>query len=307
MKVTFITIRFIKDALSQLIILFVFCILLNGTAYCFPDVDGDGVPDSIDNCPLISNPDQSDLDMDGVGYTCDNCALISNPDQSDSDGDGMGDICDNCPLISNPDQSDSDMDGVGDICDNCALIPNADQSDSDMDGIGDVCDVPNLVMTLYVGWNLISLDKQPDYTDIATVLGSISDKVISVWAYMGGQWQVYDPDNPEFSDLETMEAGKGYWVNMAEDATLTISGTIPSNSIVLSSGWNLVGYNSGTAYAVDLALASIEGQYISVWAYIDGEWQVYDPENPGFSDLALMEPGYGYWINAREPCTWVLP
>jgi hypothetical protein len=64
---------------------------------------------------------------------------------------------------------------------------------------------------------------------------------------------------------------------------------------------------TSTSQAVDVALASIEGKYISVWAYMDGGWKVYDPENPGFSDLTTMEPGYGYWINASEACTWTLP
>jgi hypothetical protein len=36
-----------------------------------PDTDGDGVPDSVDNCPYDANPDQADFDADGVGDACD--------------------------------------------------------------------------------------------------------------------------------------------------------------------------------------------------------------------------------------------
>ncbi len=35
------------------------------------DSDGDGVPDSMDNCTLVANPDQRDTDGDGYGNMCD--------------------------------------------------------------------------------------------------------------------------------------------------------------------------------------------------------------------------------------------
>src|SRR5881396_2689584 len=48
-----------------------------------PDSDGDGVPDSQDNCPLIPNPDQQDTDGDGIGDACDNCPTTANHNQQD--------------------------------------------------------------------------------------------------------------------------------------------------------------------------------------------------------------------------------
>lgn len=57
------------------------------------DGDGDGTPDTEDNCPLLANPTQADGDHDGVGDACDNCAATFNPDQLDSDFDGLGDAC----------------------------------------------------------------------------------------------------------------------------------------------------------------------------------------------------------------------
>lgn len=81
------------------------------------DTDNDGVDDSIDNCPSVSNPGQENSDSDDDGDACDNCPYADNSDQADSDFDGRGDVCDNCPSDSNADQRDSDLDGSGDVCD----------------------------------------------------------------------------------------------------------------------------------------------------------------------------------------------
>jgi Tol biopolymer transport system component len=125
-----------------------------------PDADADGVFDSCDNCPAISNAAQSDLDRDYLGDACDvcvhdagndvdldgicaaqdNCPELPNPDQADQDADGVGDLCDNCPRY-NPTQSlDEDGDGVPCAQDNCPVTANPDQADADADGNGDACD-----------------------------------------------------------------------------------------------------------------------------------------------------------------------
>ena len=44
---------------------------LHVNAASAPDRDGDGVPDSSDNCPNNANPDQADADGDGLGNACD--------------------------------------------------------------------------------------------------------------------------------------------------------------------------------------------------------------------------------------------
>jgi hypothetical protein len=58
------------------------------------DVDGDGIPDTSDDCPTVADPAQHDEDGDGIGNVCDNCPATPNPTQANGDGDGVGDACD---------------------------------------------------------------------------------------------------------------------------------------------------------------------------------------------------------------------
>jgi subtilisin family serine protease len=117
------------------------------------DYDEDGINDSSDNCPTVSNASQADRDSDGVGDVCDvtpdgpdtdsdgwpllldNCPAVSNASQADRDGDGVGDACD-----ATPDGPDTDSDGVPLLLDNCPTVSNASQVDTDHDGVGDACD-----------------------------------------------------------------------------------------------------------------------------------------------------------------------
>jgi Zn-dependent metalloprotease len=58
------------------------------------DLDGDFIPNRIDNCPTVANPGQEDPDGDGKGNACDNCDNHFNPGQEDMNNDGEGDACD---------------------------------------------------------------------------------------------------------------------------------------------------------------------------------------------------------------------
>jgi len=69
------------------------------------DTDKDGVPDAIDNCTLVANPDQRDTDGDGIGNACDgdldNNGIVNSVDYS---------IFKNRLLTQDP---DADLDGNG--------------------------------------------------------------------------------------------------------------------------------------------------------------------------------------------------
>lgn len=80
------------------------------------DIDGDGIPDNIDNCPNIPNSNQLNTDGDSEGDACDD----------DDDNDGTPDINDDLPR-DDTETIDTDRDGIGN---------NADLDD-DNDGYSD--------------------------------------------------------------------------------------------------------------------------------------------------------------------------
>jgi hypothetical protein len=88
--------------------------VMETATWTVPDTDGDGVPDTTDNCPNIANPLQENNDGDSEGDVCDN----------DDDNDGLTDIeemnFDGDPAYNpltdtDPFNADTDADGLSDF------------------------------------------------------------------------------------------------------------------------------------------------------------------------------------------------
>ncbi|MBD2859084.1 thrombospondin type 3 repeat-containing protein [Spongiibacter sp. KMU-158] len=87
-------------------------------ANAFADTDGDGIADTLDNCPDDRNADQADTDGDNIGDVCDP------ENNTDSDGDSVTNDIDNCPNVANTDQADANNNGVGDVCESAPSTPS---------------------------------------------------------------------------------------------------------------------------------------------------------------------------------------
>ena len=142
------------------------------------DIDRDGVPNLVDDCPTIYNPPCLSLTQPGctvvndcttagdIPPVCDPAnpaTLDPTTKQCDGDQNGIGDACQvlssNCTAIdsdfdlkSDYDPSalpitgggvDFDHDTIPDFRDNCPTIANTNQADANGNGIGDACEVLN--------------------------------------------------------------------------------------------------------------------------------------------------------------------
>jgi hypothetical protein len=76
------------------------CPLAVSSTFQCPDRDVDGICDDNDNCPDLTNADQTDTDVDGMGDRCDSCPLDS---ANDADHDGICGNIDLCPATIIPD------------------------------------------------------------------------------------------------------------------------------------------------------------------------------------------------------------
>jgi len=87
-----------------------------------PDQDQDAIPDYMDNCPSIPNPDLADSDDDGIGDVCDNCRNTPNGPRGGTCTKGkVGGPCkSNCECgddgACSMNQEDKNGNGTGDVC-----------------------------------------------------------------------------------------------------------------------------------------------------------------------------------------------
>lgn len=152
-------------------------------------------------------------------------------------------------------------------------------------------------LELKQGWNLIGTNSHESLSSILSSLGSTNLEVIQ------GPSKTYqkayvDQGLTFLNDFTQFETGKGYWVKLANDASLTYNEVSFSSNqtISLKSGWNLIDP------LTDLVIADIKTQLGDTnILVVQGPSKTYQKAyvDQGLSflnDFTQFEAGKGYWV-----------
>ena len=155
-------------------------------------------------------------------------------------------------------------------------------------------------ISLVKGWNLISFYVTPTNAAISNVFAPVLSNLTTIKTIDA----FYDPkQTATFNSLTTIEAGKGYLVNMAAAGTVSVTGQAVSTvTYSLKPGWNLIGYPSNTTGTISTKLNSIWTPFVSIKNF-DG----FYIKNGTTNSLTNLVPNYGYYVNVSTASTLSLP
>ncbi|UCF07325.1 MAG: SBBP repeat-containing protein [Thermoplasmata archaeon] len=190
---------------------------------------------------------------------------------------------------------------------------------TDADGMqgNDTCvitvEIPLTGLSLYEGWNLISLPTLQTESEVLSVLSSINGDYDTLQWFDAQDamdpWKGYSIEKPPYmNDLENLDHTKGIWIHITAPGgtTLLLDGEKPTSTqhISLYPGWNMVGYPSQNDRTRTTALNNIAfGTDVDCVMTYNCESQSW--EEIGKSDY--LEVGKGYWVHSLVEKVWDIP
>ena len=144
-------------------------------------------------------------------------------------------------------------------------------------------------------WNFVSIPLTPSQSSIETIFANVKPKVVYTYDNKEKIWLRY---RSEASDtLTTLEAGRGYWIYMDQEAQIVLQGEKARRKARLYNGWNLVGYSGDDGESVLNALSGLGEKWVIVWSWDGGSWyQRSRFLSLPFPDLYEFLKGKAYWI-----------
>ena len=161
---------------------------------------------------------------------------------------------------------------------------------------------PETKLSVNKGWQIVSVPVEKSYET-----GEKFEESTTVWGWTGSNWEVWSSQESiinllnkyKIKLLETLEPGKGYWLNSGNAFTESFEGvSYGKDKISLSSGWNLVGCGI-KLNASDFSEAK------TLWQWTGSRWKVWSSESAIVNLLNQykieiadeIKAGEGFWVN----------
>jgi hypothetical protein len=164
---------------------------------------------------------------------------------------------------------------------------------------------------LVPGWNLIGIPVDvSDYSIEGFFPASVRDGMLTLWCWneTAQEYNFYgtDPNDwyyTQYPRLTKLETGRGYWVEMKNEAYFAIEGSVPDSAptspLDLVDGWNLVSITG-------ICPQSVSGMYpdaftVWTWNQTTQEYNFYgsDPDDWYYTQypaFTTIQPGQGNWV-----------
>jgi len=194
------------------------------------------------------------------------------------------------------------------ILDDCILVDgDGGTTGGGSDGGGE--EMISLSIPLIAGFNWISFNVVPEDASLSGILESIGDNALFIASQSDGTSTYYGGDYGWYGTLAMLEPTQMYKLEMAEPATLTITGVpvnVASSPISLIAGWNWIGYLPQNPGALDVALESVADNSLFIASQSDGISNNYG-DYGWYGTLTTLEPGKGYLLEMDTPGELIYP
>lgn len=142
----------------------------------------------------------------------------------------------------------------------------------------------SILIQLYAGWNIVSLPVQVTDSSITTLFPAAVSKAFT---YEDG-----------YQGYNFLERGKGYWIKVASDMEVAISGKIVTeDTIEIVKGWSLLGTITSRVDTEKIETIP-SGIIIKIFGMMWGDCPGPNPWPP--CEPQTLKPGRGYWIKTSS-------
>lgn len=157
-------------------------------------------------------------------------------------------------------------------------------------------------LNLESGWNLLGINAPLTLDELKTQIG-VENLLVIQGEEKTYQKRYVDANTNFLNDFEAFETGKGYWIEVVSNTTLTYGEPTNNRSsfeLSLNEGWNLI--NAPVELTLAELIAQIGVENLLVVQGADETYQKrYIDANQGFlNDFTALSLSGGYWIKVAS-------